>query len=256
MDPYLEQHWGDVHTSLIVYARNQINEQLPDDLEARVEESVSVTMQDTMLRTLYPDVRVVEDVERPVVDGASATATIAVAQPYVLTLEDEPRTERHIEIIDAGNGGRVITAIEFLSPANKVGMDGRLAYKRKQREYLEGGVNLVEIDLVREGDHVLAVPEERIPSDYRTPYLVCVRRAVHLNRVELYRVPLREVLPNIAIPLRATDRDVVLQLQPIIAACYRDGRYRRINYRREPAPRLGEADAVWADQLLRAQGLR
>jgi hypothetical protein len=42
MDPYLEQHWGDVHASLIVYMRDQINEQLPADLQARVEESIMV----------------------------------------------------------------------------------------------------------------------------------------------------------------------------------------------------------------------
>ena len=34
MDPYLEQFWGDVHASLIVYIRDQINEQLPGDLRA------------------------------------------------------------------------------------------------------------------------------------------------------------------------------------------------------------------------------
>ena len=29
MDPYLEQHWGDVHTSLVIYARNQLQKVLP-----------------------------------------------------------------------------------------------------------------------------------------------------------------------------------------------------------------------------------
>jgi len=256
MDPYLEKYWGDVHTSLMVYARNQINPQLPDDLQARVEESVSVTAQDDTSRTLYPDIRVVEDDEHSAAGGGTATSLVTVAQPCVVIIEDEPRTERHLEIVDVSDGGRVVTAIEFLSPANKVGIDGRLAYRRKQREFLEAGVNLVEIDLVREGDHVLAVPAERIPLAYRTPYSVCVRRAKHPGRVEIYRAPLREPLPNIPIPLRATDRDIVLQLQPLIAACYRDGSYRRINYRNEPAPRLGEDDAAWADELLRGRGLR
>ena len=36
MDPYLESYWGDVHTRLMVYASNQINAQLPDELQARV----------------------------------------------------------------------------------------------------------------------------------------------------------------------------------------------------------------------------
>jgi hypothetical protein len=215
MDLYLERHWGDVHPSFLVYARNQLNAQLPDDLQARVEESV----------------------------GA-------------LLLEDEPRTERHLEIVELQGRGRVVTVIEVLSPANKVGIDGRAAYVRRQREYLEAGVNLVEIDLVREGDFVLAAPERRIPSAVRAPYLICVRRAATWDRAELYSVPLRRTLPAIPIPLRPSDRDVVLELQPIIDACYCDGRYHRIDYRVDPIPRFGEEDSRWIDQLLREKCLR
>ena len=102
----------------------------------------------------------------------------------------------------------------------------------------------------------MAVPQERIPPEYRPPYLICLRRAVPSGRVELYRAPLRESLPNIPIPLRPTDHDVVLQLQSLIDDCYRDGRYRRIDYRADPVPRLSEADARWADALLRENGLR
>ena len=29
MDPYLEEFWPDVHASLIIYARDQLEEQLP-----------------------------------------------------------------------------------------------------------------------------------------------------------------------------------------------------------------------------------
>ena len=213
MDPYLEPHWGDVHTRLMVYASKQINEQLPDDLQARIIEEIG------------------------------------------LELEDEPRTRRHIKIVE-WDGGRVVTAIEILSPANKQETEGRVAYLRKQGEYLQAGINLVEIDLIREGEFILAAPQHRIPPDFRTPYLICIRRAARIGRVEVYRVPLRERLPNIPIPLRPTDKAVALQLQPLIDECYRGGRYHRTNYRAEPAPRLGETDALWADQLLRQRGLR
>jgi hypothetical protein len=259
MDPYLEQHWGDIHASLVVYARNQLNAQLPDDLQARVEESSAVAIDERPARTVYPDVRVVEEPDQPWAvheSVACAVATVTVAEPYVLQLEDEPRTKRHLKIVDLTEGGRVVTAIEILSPANKVGLDGRAAYRRKQREYLDANVNLVEIDLVREGDFVLAAPEDRIPSAYRTPYRICVRRATRPEQAEIYAVPLRLPLPNIRIPLRPSDDDVVLQLQPLIDDCYRDGRYHRINYRVEPVPRFGEEDARWIDQLLREKGLR
>ncbi len=63
MDPYLEQHWGDVHTSLVIYARNQLQKVLPKDLRARVEERVVITGLGRP-RLLFPDVRVIETARR------------------------------------------------------------------------------------------------------------------------------------------------------------------------------------------------
>ena|SRR5947209_5900130 len=42
MDPYLEQFWRDVHASLVIYLRDQLQGRLPPDLRARVEERVFV----------------------------------------------------------------------------------------------------------------------------------------------------------------------------------------------------------------------
>ena len=131
MDPYLEGHWGDVHTRLMVYASNQINAQLPSDLQARVEETLSVVQDDEPARRIYPDVRIVEQPGEPY--GGPSEATAAVAEPYVVTVEDEPQTWRHLEIVDASVGDRVVTIIEILSPANKIGLQGQLDYLRKQR---------------------------------------------------------------------------------------------------------------------------
>ena len=258
MDPYLEAHWGDIHTRFMVYASNQLNAQLPDDLQARVEESLAVTEDDETKRIVYPDVGVVKDSGMPAAESAAATAslTVDVAQPYVVRLEDEPTTLRHLEIVETRGGGRLVTAIEILSPANKVGSTGQLIYIGKQREYLDAKVNLVEIDLIRAGNFVLAIPEDRLPSVCRAAYMICIRRAARPGEAELYPVPLRQPLPNIPVPLRPTDKDVVLQLQPLLDDCYRDGRYDRIDYRLEPVPRLGEADARWADAILREAGLR
>ena len=200
MDPYLESYWGAVHTSLMVYASKQINAQLPDELVARVQEVMGQEIEDEAWRTVYPDVRVVEERGAWPSESRQETAMIDVAEPCVLLLEDEPRLERHIEIIDTSDGGRVVTAIEVLSPANKIERAGRKAYKRKQREFLDAGVNLVEIDLIREGEFVMAAPEDHIPRDYRTPYLVCVRRADQLGRVELYRAHCENACPTYPFP--------------------------------------------------------
>jgi len=255
MDPYLEAHWGDVHATLMVYARNQLNAQLPGDLQARVEESLAVTGDEGTLRTVYPDIQVREQSGNSA-SSEVAVADVAVAEPYMVTVEDQPRTLRHLEIVDISAGGRVVTVIEFLSPANKVGSAGQLIYIRKQRQFLDAKVNLVEIDLIRAGNYVLSLPEDRLPSVCRTPYLVCTRRVTHPNQAELFPISLRQPLPNIPVPLRPTDKDVVLRLQPLLDDCYRDGRYERLDYRAETAPRLGESDARWADALLRDKGLR
>ena len=42
MNPYLEGHWPDVHSSLIIYTRDQLQEKLPEGLLARAEEQVCV----------------------------------------------------------------------------------------------------------------------------------------------------------------------------------------------------------------------
>jgi hypothetical protein len=258
MDPYLEAHWGDIHTRLMVYASNQLNAQLPDDLQARVEESLAVIKDDEKTRTVYPDVSVVEEpgAAMATAPAASAVMTLDMAKPYVVKLIDEPMTLRHLEIVDTKDGSRVVTAIEILSPANKVGSTGQLIYIQKQRDFLDAKVNLVEIDLVRAGNFVLAIPENRLPSVCRAPYMVCIRRATRRDEAELYPMPLRQPLPNIPVPLRPSDQDVVLPLQPLLDACYRDGRYDRIDYGPEPVPRLGEADARWADSILREAGRR
>jgi Protein of unknown function (DUF4058) len=60
MDPYLEQHWGDVHHRFITYASDQLAKVLPRDLRARVEERVFVESPDNSYRPIVLDVRVIE----------------------------------------------------------------------------------------------------------------------------------------------------------------------------------------------------
>ena len=253
MDPYLERYWGDVHTSLMVYLRDQINEQLPKDLQARVEETVNVDASDGDSRWVYPDVQVVEE---PAVLEYALPATVAgAAEPRLITIRAQRRTQRHLEIVDPTSGNRVVTAIEVLSPANKTTKSGRRRYREKQRAYVRGRVNLVEIDLIRAGRFILAIPESALPDDCRTTYLICVRRVTHPHRGELYPIPLRQPLPNLRIPLRPSDADILLQLQGLIDHCYQAGRYDKIDYRQPLHPPLPEDDQQWADALLHERGL-
>ena len=63
---------------------------------------------------------------------------------------------------------------------------------------------------------------------------------------------MQDRLPAIAIPLRETDRDVPLDLQPILDQAYRNGRYDDLDYIRDPDPPLTGEDAVWAAQILKS----
>src|SRR5437016_7741111 len=181
------------------------------------------------------------------------TGGVTVAEPMVFLLQDEAVTEGYIEIRERG-GGKVITVIEFLSPANKAGGEGQRLYLQKQRELLHSETNLIEIDLVRSGQRVIAFPEHRIPPQHRHDSLACVRCAWSERGRALYALPLRERLPAIPIPLRQSDRPVPLDLQALLDQCYRNGRYDDIDYAEPPIPALAAEEAAWAEALLK--GLR
>jgi len=251
VDPYLEQHWGDIHTRLMVYLSDQISDQLPRDLQVRVKESVCVDF-DESPRWFYPDVAVIE-LPKFASSSAVAVADAVIAEPTIIPVPSEHPTQRHIEVVDLNSGNRVITVIELLSPANKQEGSGRVAYRRKQREYTEAGVNLVEIDLIRTGNFIVAVPEDGIPWKKRTPYIVCIRRAYRPEQAEIISVALEQAVPNFRIPLRHTDPDIVLRIQPLLDDCYRRGRYASIDYSQPPRPKLDDKAAAWASGLINAR---
>jgi len=144
-----------------------------------------------------------------------------------------------------------------VSPTNKYAGPGRKLYKTKQREVLASDVHLVEIDLLRKGPHVLAIPQQtarREAADY--DYLSCVNRAKGLrDEYELYPGRLRKKLPRILIPLADDDPDVPLEIQTVLAQTYDAGSYRdRIDYSKPCVPRLSADDQAWADERIRQAG--
>ena len=229
MDPYLERHWGDVHTRLVTYASDQLQKRLPRDLRARVEERVIVSGWDRpRSRSRFPDVRVVEN-KRISRRPARGLASIAVAEPLVIELDDELETQRFLEIRDASSDSRLVTVLEVPSPSNKTPGEGQEQYRRKQQELFHAGVNLAEIDLLRVGDWVVAMPWDALEPDTCTPYRVVVRRGRQRFQAEYYPIDLTDRLPTIKVPLRPTDSDVPLDLQM-----------------RVPTPRSGCSDSPYA----------
>lgn len=258
MDPYLEaHHWRDVHAGLIIYARDALQGVLPGALRARVEERVLLeTPTGYGNHPLCPDVRIVEYTsERGPERGAEGG--VAVAEPIVVDAEPEPVSETFLQIVDPESGNRVVTVIEFLSPANKTPGPNRDLYVRKQREACTSDANLVEIDLNRFGIHTLAFVLDGLARRLRTRYTACVRRGGNPMKAWVYPMPMAARLPIIKVPLRPEDVDVPLDLQALIDQCYRNGAYQgTVDYAADPEPPLRGAEKEWADELLREKGLR
>ena len=248
MDPYLEnpQIWRSVHSRLIVYLADHLQPRLHPRYIATVEERVYV---EGPGRPIYPDVWI-EQSRRPQRSGAAAVAE--VEEPLVVPASAPEIRETYIEILDLLTNQRVVTVIEIVSPANKISGPGRDSYLSKQHEILYSQAHLVEIDLLRAGPHVLAVPPSLLEGHKSFDYLVCVNRArpPRLD-YELYRHRLREPLPRFGIPLADEDADVALDLQTVVGQVYDAGVYRdRIDYSRPCQPPLSADDQAWANELI------
>ena len=148
--------------------------------------------------------------------------------------------------------------IELLSPSNKArGSTGRQSYLAKQEEVLRSSAHLIEIDLLRHGEHTVAVSQDRLARRGIYDYLTCLSRSGPRWRFEVWARTIRDRLPRIAVPLLENDPDLVLDLQPLLDRCYDAGAYgRRIDYATAPVPPLTRADAEWVDERLRAAGHR
>ncbi|MBE7493914.1 MAG: DUF4058 family protein [Verrucomicrobiaceae bacterium] len=253
MNPFLEAFWPDVDTRLIGYIADDLAEQLPTGLKARSEEQVTLASENEPEgRQVRADVAVVESWKQGIPpawqpEDKAGGGTLTASEPlYCL---DEEQTDRWVEITD--RHGRLVTVIEVLSPANK-GAD-REKYRAKRQAYIDGGVSVVEIDLLRGGHHTVNVPRGSL-RDPEVTYLTCVTRSSNIARKEYYLMPLTQALPAIRIPLRHDDPDAVLALQPLIDRCYRKGGYWQESHTRLPGPPLSGNDDAWVTERLKAAG--
>jgi hypothetical protein len=251
MDPYLEnpQVWPDVHTRFIVYLSEHLYPRLRPRYVIAVESRVFVEGPDT---------------PHPIIPDAWARSAHAeMPHDTVVMLEADPAVEvqvapleveeTYVTIRDRQSGQRIVTVIELVSPTNKYAGPGRMSYVAKQTEVLRSTAHLVEIDLLRTGPHVAAVPEWAAHQHGSYDYLVCVNRAVALrDRFQLYPRRVRERLPRLRLPLAAPDADIVLDIQAVLARTYEAGGYaERLNYALPCVPPLPPEEQTWADTLIR-----
>lgn len=251
MDPWLEDpaEWPGLHHLLISASAGFLNEQLkPVGYYVRVDERIWLEDPPVAVR---PDLAIIE---HPVARPTVATA-LAADEPLTIHVEPEEVHEAVLEIFDA-KGRQLITGIECLSPSNKARGRGRDSYRRKRREWKNAGVNFVEVDLLRAGQHVVDIPKSALASVGVWHYLINVARA-HRREREVYAVPLQKRLPRIRIPLKQGSEDAVLDLQAALDQAYDQGPYSgSVNYRLDPIPPLAPGDNEWAADILRQKGLR
>jgi hypothetical protein len=172
----------------------------------------------------------------------------------------EPIRHAYVEIRDPSRGHALITLIEIVSPSNKCRGPDRRAYLQKQSEVLESDASLIELDLLRTGERLLADPEVQAyvagvqpPPDYLVLVNRAWQRAGGIRAVQIFPILLAEALPVIPAPLRQGQEELPLDLQFLFSRAYDSGPYRRgaVDYDRPPEPPLVGDQAAWADQRLR-----
>ena len=176
-------------------------------------------------------------------------------KPKVVRVPHDERREPFLEAyVRQGSDKRLVTSIEILSLTNKTpGEHGRELYLRKQREILGSKVHLVEIDLLRGGEHSTAVPSQLVRAEVGPfDYHVCVHHFDNVEDYFIYPIELDERLPQIAIPLLPGDPAVTIDLQTVFDCCYDAGPYaREVSYQADtPVPLLRPDQEKWAKEIL------
>jgi len=253
MNPYLEhpELWLGVHHSLISELVRFLSPKLRPKYRVAVEVRMYETASENSLLVGISDLLVKRSST-----ATTAITNVAVAVPTIKpTKVTVPVTEiikqGYLEIREVGIE-EVITSIEILCTANKRSGKERQIYEKKRLQVLGSGTHLVEIDLLRAGEH-LPFFGNNIESQYR----ILVSRGNCRPNADLYTFNLQDVIPSFPLPLRAEDSEPVIDLQALLSEIYEIASYDLVmDYSRESVPPLPELDAVWADALLREKGLR
>jgi hypothetical protein len=263
MDPYLEKPsvFAGLHGRLITYLEDAIQPQLPPPYFAKSGQRVWVELADTRRE---PDVSVVapstwhpKSQER----GGTAIAEEVTVEPVIVTVDElwsgEFReTFLDIYTVDQGEH-RLVTSIEVLSPTNKSpGEQSSGMYRKKQGEFLGSKLNLVEIDLLRAGQHVTSVPrKEMLKRCKKWDYHVCVHQFDKPRDFFVYPILLPQRLPTIFIPLLPGNKPIAIDLQATFDRCYDAGPYRReVDYSQNPPPPSLEPERMaWLKSILSAK---
>jgi hypothetical protein len=260
MDPYIEACglWADFHIHLIERIAESLADAAPARYLVRAGERSYLVLVESEGKETYPflpDVSVTAP-ERPKKPSRKRGST-AVAEPegeiepvMLRAFIEEEHREKFVEIYEATPEQRLVTTVEVLSPSNKrANSPGWEQYLRKRHRVMLGGVNLVEIDLLRGGQRLPMLDPWPV-----SPYTLTVARANKAGHCLVWPAHFQKPLPTIRVPLAKPDPDISLELQPLIDAIYQRYRYAQsIDYTRPLSPPLGPEEAAWLRRQLKAR---
>jgi hypothetical protein len=256
MDPYLEGSlWTAVHSELSVEIRRQLAPRLRPRYLALTNERYVLDLPEATPEipgSIYPNVAVTDTARGSLPSPGGGSLTVPLR---LVTVMPPSRIQLTVEIRDTANR-QLVTAIEVLSPTNKRG-EGRGEYLAKRHGLLLSTAHLLEIDFLRQGHRVPM--GQALPS---VPYFVFLSRAESRGEegrpiAEVWPITFHDPLPVVAVPLLPGDPDVPLDLQQALTAVYDSvGFDLAVDYTQPPEIPLPSEAAAWADERLRAAGLR
>ncbi len=236
--------WPDVHNSLIAAIRDVLAPEVAPNYYVRLERRTFIVRPDDIVFVGRPDVAVV-GAEEPEAGSALPLAEAGVVKVTVPTVDEVD--EYFLEVHDASTG-QVVTVMELLSPANKLHDKGREDYERKRAHIFRSRTNLVEVDLLRDGE-AMPLGGKQLTSNYR----ILVSRGTTRPDAQLYPFGLRQPIPSFHLPLLPGDDEPLVELNAILHNLYRRARYDlSLDYERPPVPPLGEEDESWGRRLIEA----
>ena len=261
MDPYLERRplWAVAHSIWIHQAADYLRPQAPTYLIDPEADAVWVSaVTGEVVAEVEPDIIAVAPAA---VKSSGVVATVSTPAMSV-TLSYPPerlarRQHAYLVLRAADEPHQVVTVVELLSYHNKeAGRDRRDSFHAKRRRFLDSEIHWVEIDLLRALGHpVDDLLNGQAPA---CDYMAVVSRATPDGRqADVYPFQLQDPMPQLPIPRRSSETDLVLHLKSVTDRTYDALRAPlRIHYDQPPEPPLVGSAAVWADQLLRQHGLR
>ncbi|MBD2457505.1 DUF4058 family protein [Nostoc sp. FACHB-87] len=217
MNPYLEQPelWHQVHNRLIVAIADDLTPQIAPKYRVSIEERVYTSVDDILLVGIAD----VAFANRNVPDISTTLTAAKLSEPTKVKLPiPEQVTERFLEV-RATQNKEVVAVIELLSPKNKISKEGRTAYESKRQKILASATNLVEIDLLKQGEPM------PILGVKITDYSILVSRSYNRPDADLYTFDLKTPIPVFPIPLHEGESEPIIDLQRLLNEVYERARF-------------------------------